>query len=329
MGNKSNSFLSLQSKEWLVKALQILMKTKNYSDITIKELAQKAGVDRKTFYRNFKSKEDVLRFYLDRTCQDYIARLNKENKLTTFSIAKAFFSTCKQHTDFLILLDKNDLLPLLLIAFDDYLPMLHEMFEDKRIDDNPVYYSEYALSFLTGGFWNISIKWIRRGGHETPEEIYELDEAGLCKRLYKVTGMSSMVVNGCNYGTLSLLFHQEARSAKDVKLTNGVFKNTETTRAAIALYHTQFKAFVQGYDFEMDDLISTLKNFPNIIIVDNPEKNEYPMPINATGHDEVFVGRIRRDESVKSGVNLWVVADNIRKGAASNAVQILEKLISE
>ena len=66
--------------------------------------------------------------------------------------------------------------------------------------------------------------------------------------------MSSMVVNGCNYGTLSLLFHQEARSAKDVKLTNGVFKNTETTRAAIALYHTQFKAFVQGYDFEMDDL---------------------------------------------------------------------------
>ena len=176
MGNKSNSFLSLQSKEWLVKALQILMKTKKYSDITIKELAQKAGVDRKTFYRNFKSKEDVLRFYLDRTCQDYIERLNKENKLTTFSIAKAFFFFFQQHTDFLILLDKNDLLPLLLIAFDDYLPMLHEMFEDKRIDDNPVYYSEYALSFFTGGFWNISIKWIRRGGHETPEEMAQIVE---------------------------------------------------------------------------------------------------------------------------------------------------------
>ena len=58
------------------------MKTKKYSDITIKELAQKAGVDRKTFYRNFKSKEDVLRFYLDRTCQDYIARLNKVTLIT-------------------------------------------------------------------------------------------------------------------------------------------------------------------------------------------------------------------------------------------------------
>ena len=51
------------------------------------------------------------------------------------------------------------------------------------------------------------------------------------------------------------------------------------------------------------------------------------MPIDATGHDEVFVGRVRRDDSVKSGINLWVVADNIRKGAASNAVQIVERLM--
>lgn len=80
-------------------------------------------------------------------------------------------------------------------------------------------------------------------------------------------------------------------------------------------------------DFELEDLISTLKNFPNIILIDEPSSNLYPMPITATGHDEVFVGRIRRDYSVKSGINLWVVADNIRKGAASNAVQIIEKLI--
>ena len=53
------------------------------------------------------------------------------------------------------------------------------------------------------------------------------------------------------------------------------------------------------------------------------------MAIDATGHDEVFVGRIRRDDSVESGVNIWVVADNIRKGAASNAVQIMEKLIEK
>ena len=79
--------------------------------------------------------------------------------------------------------------------------------------------------------------------------------------------------------------------------------------------------------FDMDDLISTLKSFPNIVLVDDPSTNQYPMAIDATGHDEVFVGRVRRDESVESGINLWVVADNIRKGAASNAVQIVEKLI--
>ena len=89
---------------------------------------------------------------------------------------------------------------------------------------------------------------------ESPEEIYELGEAELCKRLYKITGMSSMTVHGSNYGTLSLLFHQEARSSTDVKAKNGAFKNGEPTRAAIVLLHTQFKALVQGSDFEMDDL---------------------------------------------------------------------------
>ena len=102
-----------------------------------------------------------------------------------------------------------------------------------------------------------------------------------------------------------------------------------TVRVPVSNSHSESINVELEKNFEMDDLINTLRNFPNIIIVDNPEKNEYPMPINATGHDEVFVGRIRRDDSVKSGVNLWVVADNIRKGAASNAVQILEKLILE
>ena len=102
-----------------------------------------------------------------------------------------------------------------------------------------------------------------------------------------------------------------------------------TVRVPVSNSHSESINVEFEKDYKMDDLVSTLKNFPNIIVVDNPENNEYPMPINTTGHDEVFVGRIRRDESVKSGVNLWVVADNIRKGAASNAVQILEKLISE
>ncbi len=81
--------------------------------------------------------------------------------------------------------------------------------------------------------------------------------------------------------------------------------------------------------YDLDELIETLRKAPGVILQNDSENNEYPLAINAAGHDEVFIGRIRRDESVKSGVNLWVVADNIRKGAASNAVQIAEVIIKD
>ena len=70
-----------------------------------------------------------------------------------------------------------------------------------------------------------------------------------------------------------------------------------------------------------------LSKAPGVVVMDNPEKNEYPLPIYASGRDEVFVGRIRDDESIENGINLWVVSDNLRKGAALNAVQIAEELI--
>ena len=79
-------------------------------------------------------------------------------------------------------------------------------------------------------------------------------------------------------------------------------------------------------DFDIYDIKMLLQNFPGIIVVDDVEKNYYPIATRTDGYDDVFVGRIRRDFSVKSGLNLWVVADNLRKGAATNAVQILENL---
>jgi len=81
--------------------------------------------------------------------------------------------------------------------------------------------------------------------------------------------------------------------------------------------------------FELNELIETLRTAPGVVIQNDSQNNEYPLAINAAGHDEVFIGRIRRDESVENGVNLWVVADNIRKGAASNAVQIAEAIIKD
>ena len=80
-------------------------------------------------------------------------------------------------------------------------------------------------------------------------------------------------------------------------------------------------------DFDIFDVKQILRNSDGVIVVDDLSKQYYPLATKADGYDDVLVGRIRRDNSVKSGLNLWVVADNMRKGAASNAVQILEKMI--
>jgi aspartate-semialdehyde dehydrogenase len=77
-------------------------------------------------------------------------------------------------------------------------------------------------------------------------------------------------------------------------------------------------------DFEIADVIQLLSEFPGVVVYDNPAENKYPMPILAHNKDEVFVGRIRRDFSKEKCLNLWIVSDNIRKGAATNAVQIAE-----
>ncbi len=78
---------------------------------------------------------------------------------------------------------------------------------------------------------------------------------------------------------------------------------------------------------DRDGVLTALENFNGIVVQDDTAHDIYPLPIYAEGRDEVFVGRIRIDDSVESGVNLWVVADNIRKGAATNAVQIVELLM--
>lgn len=79
--------------------------------------------------------------------------------------------------------------------------------------------------------------------------------------------------------------------------------------------------------FEMEEVYKVLREAKGIILEDDVKNNIYPMPILADGKDEVFVGRVRRDFSVENGLNIWVVADNIRKGAATNTVQIAELLI--
>jgi aspartate-semialdehyde dehydrogenase len=82
-------------------------------------------------------------------------------------------------------------------------------------------------------------------------------------------------------------------------------------------------------DFELNEVKNILSNSPGVIVVDDPSTQQYPMPKDAHEKDEVFVGRIRRDETQPNTLNLWIVSDNLRKGAATNAVQIAEYLVTK
>ena len=99
-----------------------------------------------------------------------------------------------------------------------------------------------------------------------------------------------------------------------------------TVRVPVLGGHSESVNLEFNHPFEVADIRKILSETPGVVVQDNPAKNEYPMPMLAKDRDEVFVGRIRRDESIANGLNLWIVADNLRKGAATNAVQIAEYL---
>ena len=108
---------------------------------------------------------------------------------------------------------------------------------------------------------------------------------------------------------------------------NSIQITSTAVRVPIEICHGESVNIEFEKDFEIEDIFEILGDSPGLVVEDDPDNNKYPMPINSANKDEVFVGRIRRDFSIKSGINLWIVADNLRKGAATNTIQIAEKLI--
>ncbi len=111
-------------------------------------------------------------------------------------------------------------------------------------------------------------------------------------------------------------------------LGDNEIKVTATT-VRVPVFHGHSESINIEFEkpFDLDELKKVLADAPGIIVQDDVANNVYPMAITAEDTDEVYVGRIRRDFSVESGVNIWCVADNIRKGAATNTVQIAQEII--
>jgi len=99
-----------------------------------------------------------------------------------------------------------------------------------------------------------------------------------------------------------------------------------TVRIPVIGGHSESVNIEMQNEFDLDEVKHLLSEAPGVVLQDEPAAQQYPMPLNAHERDEVFVGRLRRDESQPKTLNMWVVSDNLRKGAATNAVQIAEYL---
>jgi len=131
------------------------------------------------------------------------------------------------------------------------------------------------------------------------------------------------------------VFLENGYTKEEMKIVNETKKilgdqsiKITATAVRVPVYggHSESVNVALGSDFHMEDVMDILRNSPGLKVLDNPMENIYPMPLFAKDKDEVFVGRIRKDESQENTLNMWVVSDNLRKGAATNALQIMQYL---
>jgi aspartate-semialdehyde dehydrogenase len=133
-------------------------------------------------------------------------------------------------------------------------------------------------------------------------------------------------------------FLEDGYTKEEMKMVNETHKilrddrigvSATTVRVPVRGGHSESVNLEFNRPFTLEAVRDILSHTPGVVLQDDPAHNIYPMPLYAEGRDEVFVGRIRRDTSVESGLNLWCVSDNLRKGAATNAVQIAEVLLKQ
>ncbi len=133
------------------------------------------------------------------------------------------------------------------------------------------------------------------------------------------------------------VFLDNGYTKEEMKLVNETHKildpNIKVTATAVRIPvvggHSESVNLSLSQAADLDEVRELLNNTPGVVVIDDLDNNDYPMPLDAEGKDDVFVGRIRKDESQEKGLNLWIVADNLRKGAATNTVQIAEYLIQQ
>lgn len=168
---KTQNKTALRSQNMLVQAMLQLLKTKEYKHITISEIATSAGLDRKTFYRNFDTKEDILKQHCHTLAVEMLERIKKKGGLNRTNITASFFELWSSHISLLKILKNNNLHYLLL---DEFYVMLGIVRKDLMpdIDASAITKEvQFSLDFNIGGYWNLLFHWLDAHSDITPEQL--------------------------------------------------------------------------------------------------------------------------------------------------------------
>ncbi|XMB66364.1 TetR/AcrR family transcriptional regulator [Mycoplasmatota bacterium zrk1] len=174
MSKKVNP-ITIRSKKWIVNALGELMKEKPYADITIKEISERSGLVRQTVYRNFHTKEDILKHYIDDFYKEFINLIFKKEAITLYELLVTYFYFWIEKEEFVRNLVQNNVFSMIL---ESHLKYLYSMGKDYRFE-NLIFYeggetTDYVYHFSAGGLWYILKKWIEDNMKKSPEEMADI-----------------------------------------------------------------------------------------------------------------------------------------------------------
>ncbi|WP_414150902.1 TetR/AcrR family transcriptional regulator [Acetobacterium carbinolicum] len=176
-----------QTQEWIIDALLSLMKDKHYREITVSEIVSEAHIGRRTFYRYFKTKDDILLLYCHAIMQDLAHIILDKNNMTLYSVSLSYFECLNQYLDFLRLMQQSEMLYFIGDKLPEFMAnvavmtghvMPNQIAATERRQDH--YY--YAFYFDIGGYWSITTLWLKKEPRETPEEMAKMIVEVIYKR---------------------------------------------------------------------------------------------------------------------------------------------------
>lgn len=165
--NRTKNPTALQSQKWILQALLDLMQENNYDKISVSEICRKAELDRRTFYRNFDSKHDVLEQYIAQLSNEYMLEFNEINKPDKYYATLTFFRFWERHLHFIRNMQNCGLSN---YVFDQF-RRFSELQQDLLIGIKESTTTDYVLAFRIGGFWNVMLTWASNNANISPEEL--------------------------------------------------------------------------------------------------------------------------------------------------------------